>query len=119
MYRDLISEPANKQNSGYVDGVGWSGVGGGCLDVLNESTTLSLPEDVAETDSSAAAGYRLSFAIRTGGMEMVSTADNNIQRLVNKQKVSVCVCVGGGLQPFNIIKKAADCKKTGIGSYWE
>lgn len=40
-----------------------------CLDVLNESTSLSLPEDVAETDSSAAASYRLSFAIRTGGRE--------------------------------------------------
>lgn len=35
----------------------WGEVGrGGCsLDVLNESTSLSLPEDVAETDSSAAA----------------------------------------------------------------
>lgn len=49
MYGDLISEPGNKQDSGYVDGVGWSGEEGrgGSLDVLNESTSLSLPEDVA------------------------------------------------------------------------
>lgn len=87
MYGDLISEPASKQDSGYVDGVGWSGEGGGSLDVLNESTSLVLPEDVAETDSSAAASYRLSSEIRNrGGMEMVSTGDNTIQSLVNRKK---------------------------------
>lgn len=63
------------------------GKGGGSLDVLNESTSLVLPEDVAETDSSAAASYRLSSEIRNrGGMEMVSTGDNTIQSLVNRQK---------------------------------
>lgn len=67
----------------------WGEVGkwGGSLDVLNESTSLALPEDVAETNSSAAASYRLSSAIRNrGGMEMVSTGDNTIQSLVNRQK---------------------------------
>lgn len=72
MYGDLISEPASKRDSGYVDG---GGEGGASLDVLNESASLLLPEDVAETDSSAAAaaaaaaGCRLSSAIRNrGGM---------------------------------------------------
>jgi len=49
MYGDLISVPASKQDSGYVDGVGCSGEGGegDSLEALNESASLSLPEDVA------------------------------------------------------------------------
>lgn len=66
----------------------WGEVGkgvGDSLDVRNESTSLSLPEDVAETDSSAAANYRLSSTITNRGeIEMVSTGDNTIQRLVNR-----------------------------------
>lgn len=47
MYGDLISEPGSKQDSGW-SGVKWGGGWvGGSLDVLNESTSLSLPEDVA------------------------------------------------------------------------
>lgn len=64
----------------------WGEVGvGGSLDVLNESTSLSLPEDVAETDSSSAANHRLRFTITNRGeMEMVSIRDQTVQRLVNR-----------------------------------
>lgn len=56
-----MGQPA-REDSGYVDGArrvgrrGWGGElkgQGASLDVLNESASLSLPEDVAETDSSA------------------------------------------------------------------
>lgn len=54
MYGDLISEPASKRGQRICR---WSEEGlegrGGSLDVLNESASLLLPEDVAETDSSA------------------------------------------------------------------
>lgn len=53
-----MSQPA-REDSGYVDGGRWEGVvgglkgRGGSLDALNESASLLLPEDVAQTDSSA------------------------------------------------------------------
>lgn len=53
MYGDLISEPASERGQRICRWSGGLKGRGGSLDVLNESASLLLPEDGAETDSSA------------------------------------------------------------------